>query len=158
MNYLHGKSMRLVLEDDPYHYYEGRFSVNSWASNADYSNITIDYNVKPYKYEQNTSLEDWLWDSFDFEIGVVREYKDIVINKSLRVAIIGGPMKVTPKFHVRLKDPDVPIYVRLDDEETAYSLTEGVNRIITLQIPDGEHSLLFTGNGTVSIEYRGGRL
>ena len=48
-DYIHGQKMRAVLEDDPQYYYEGRFSVNSWKSDKDWSKITIDYNVSPYK-------------------------------------------------------------------------------------------------------------
>ena len=48
-DYLHGKVMRAVLEDDPEYYYEGRFSVNSWKSDKSNSKITINYSVLPYK-------------------------------------------------------------------------------------------------------------
>ena len=41
-DYIHGQKMRAVLEDDPQYYYEGRFSVNSWKSDKDWSKITID--------------------------------------------------------------------------------------------------------------------
>lgn len=50
MQYLHGRYMRMVLEDDPNYYYEGRFSVNSWKSDQNHSTITIDYHVSPYRY------------------------------------------------------------------------------------------------------------
>ena len=50
MNYLHGQTMKAILEDDQEWYYIGRFSVNSWKSNKDYSRIVIDYSVKPFKY------------------------------------------------------------------------------------------------------------
>lgn len=48
-DYLHGQSMRAVMEDDPAYYYEGRFKVSKWKSDKYYSTITIDYNVSPYK-------------------------------------------------------------------------------------------------------------
>jgi len=48
-DYLHGRVMRAVLEDDPEYYYEGRFSVNKWKSDKNYSTISIDYSVFPYK-------------------------------------------------------------------------------------------------------------
>ena len=50
MNYLHGKNMKMILEDDAKYYYEGRFTVKSWSSDKDYSSINIDYNVDPFKY------------------------------------------------------------------------------------------------------------
>ena len=39
-----------------------------------------------------------------------------------------------------------------------YALTAGDNRISGICITDGDNVLTFTGNGTVSIDYRGGRL
>ena len=48
-DYLHGRKMRAVLEDDSEYYYEGRFKVNRWKSDKAYSLITIDYTVAPYK-------------------------------------------------------------------------------------------------------------
>ena len=50
VNYLHGKYMKMRLEDDPDYYYEGRFTVGNWESESWNSSITISYSVKPYKY------------------------------------------------------------------------------------------------------------
>lgn len=49
--YLHGKKHKMVLEDDPNWYYEGRFHIVEWISNNDgtWSDITIGYNLDPYK-------------------------------------------------------------------------------------------------------------
>ncbi len=59
MTYLHGQEFKAVLEDDPAYYYEGRFSVNQWKSDKDYSQIVINYNVEPYKKEiSNTGKEE----------------------------------------------------------------------------------------------------
>lgn len=60
MAYLHGKRMRAVLEDDPGYYYEGRFAVNEWKSEANWSSIVIDYEVDPYKKSLTTEGEQSL--------------------------------------------------------------------------------------------------
>ena len=52
--YLHGKSMKMCLEDDPEYYYEGRFSLSEWKSESWNSKITINYAVKPFKYRIST--------------------------------------------------------------------------------------------------------
>ena len=52
--YLHGKRMKMCLEDDPDYYYEGRFSLNEWNSESWNSTVTINYAVKPYKYHVST--------------------------------------------------------------------------------------------------------
>lgn len=72
MDYLHGQKMKIILEDEPDYYYTGRMTVNQWRSEKNWSKITLDYNVEPFKYELFSSLEDWLWDPFSFIDGVIR--------------------------------------------------------------------------------------
>lgn len=50
LNYLHGKRIKMVLEDDPMYYYIGRFKVSKIQPGANYSGITIEYNLGPFKY------------------------------------------------------------------------------------------------------------
>ncbi len=50
MQFLHGKRVRAVLEDDPDYYYEGRVTVDSWNTNKDWSTISISYSFYPYRY------------------------------------------------------------------------------------------------------------
>ena len=65
-SYLHGKEMKMVLEDDPGFYYEGRFSVTEWRSESWNSRVVINYAVGPYKYRIKDS-QPWLWDPFNFD-------------------------------------------------------------------------------------------
>lgn len=56
MDHLHGKKLRATLEDDPLYYREGRFTVNDWRSEKDYSRIIIGYSVSPYKIKHEESV------------------------------------------------------------------------------------------------------
>lgn len=47
-NFLHGKRMSCMLEDDPTRVYTGRFSVGEWKSDATCSSITISYVLEPF--------------------------------------------------------------------------------------------------------------
>lgn len=49
MNYLHGKKLYAILNDDMNYFYEGRYAVASWRSEKDNSKITINYTLYPYK-------------------------------------------------------------------------------------------------------------
>ena len=84
--FLHGRKLRMVLEDDPEYYYEGRFWVESWDSGNDGSGstITIGYSVDPYKMSILSSLNDWLWDPFNFYNGVIQSsiFNNIVLNST----------------------------------------------------------------------------
>lgn len=48
--------MKMFLEEDDQHYYEGRFYFKGWQTNSDFSQVTIEYRVKPEKYAANI---DW---------------------------------------------------------------------------------------------------
>ena len=151
--YLHGRKLRASLEDDPDYFYEGRFSVNAWKSQKDFSRIVIDYNVGPYKKFFSGTLDDWLWDPFDFEEGMIMDYLDLEVNgpDSLTVEIIGGPQEVVPKITASR-----PMTVKYKGK--IYELEAKLNRIPDMILDEGLNQLIFSGNGHVTIDYRGGSL
>lgn len=155
MDYLHGRKMRATLEDDPSFYYEGRFSINQWKSDPHNSKVTIDYDVSPFKYEAASSLEDWVWDDFNFESGIIREYKDLRVDGSFTLTIMGRRMSVIPSFIVKSDDGKG---LKLEFDGTTYDLPDGTSRVVNIQTVAGRNILKFTGKGTVSVDYRGGCL
>jgi phage-related protein len=56
-NAIHGKAVRIILEDDPRYYYIGEMTVNEWKSDPAYSVVVLDYEVDPYKYSLSSSTE-----------------------------------------------------------------------------------------------------
>ena len=42
--------LKMSLEDDPHYYYIGRFYMKEWSPGQNFSQVTIEYRVKPYKY------------------------------------------------------------------------------------------------------------
>lgn len=155
MDYLHGQRMRVRLDEDPTYYYEGRLQVNEWKSDKVTSTITIEGDVEPYKMEMFSSLEDWEWDSFNFETGIIRDYKEIRVDESLTFTIEGRRKSVVPSFTV-VSDDGSGLQVRFNG--TTYDLPDGTSRVLNIVIKNDTNTLYFTGNGTVSIDYRGGRL
>lgn len=155
LNYLHGQVFKAILMDEPAYYYEGRFTVNEWKSEPHNSKIVINYTVNPYKRDIKTSLEDWEWDPFSFESGIIREYKDLRVDGNMTFIVVGDRMEVTPSFIV---DSDDGEGLDVEFKGTTYHLPDGTSRVINIRMLEGENTLKFTGNGTVSIEYRGGRL
>ena len=171
MDYLHGQTMRAILEDDPEYFYEGRFTVNAWKSDKDYSKIVIDYSVGPYKWSILSSTDDWVWDSFNFQNGVIRTgfFKNIAVTTTKKTmnleAMLFGRAPVCPKLtitsssgrgvNIRFVNPTLGI------DETK-PLPDG-----TMQIPEftffgdlGATLQLWcdTGTAKVSIDFRQGRL
>ena len=159
MNYLHGQQMKVYLEDDPSFYYEGRFNVNTWKSEEHRSEIYIDYDIYPYKIDIQSSSDEWLWDPFNFEIGVIREYSNVRVNGSLVVNFIGSRRPYIPTFKVILDDSSVPISLSWTGlPSKTYGLNNGDNRFPDIKIKNNETVMTFTGQGIISIDYRGGSL
>lgn len=152
MVYLHGQTFKAILEDDPAYFYEGRFSVNQWKSDKDYSQIVINYNVGPYKKEINNTGSDWLWDPFNFETGIIRNYKNLSVLTSLTVVVEGDMMDSIPVIIASASGMQVTY------EGETYNLAKGANMIPQIVLHSGENTLVFTGQGIITIENTGGRL
>lgn len=165
MDYIHGQYVKAVLEDDPEYYYEGRFFVNEWKSDKNWSLITLDYNLKPYKTNIHSTTEEWIWDTFNFETGII--LKDIIVDsteyKWVSLGSLIGRKPVCPIFTVTT---DSSIYVKIYNKELGID-TETVLRNGTYRNPEimlsntngiNEVSLAFKGVGTVSMDFRNGGL
>lgn len=150
-NYLHGQRMRMILEDDPAYYYEGRFKVDSWQTGADRSTITIGYTVGPFKIAVNSSSEPWLWDPFSFETGVIRNYRQIAIDGETSIDIDGRGQPVSPTLTVT---GSLTMSVTRNGETTTFSLVEGTYQAYGFYIYEGPNHITFSGSGTVTIDYR----
>ena len=155
LNYLHGQKLRVIFDEDPNHYYLGRFTVNSWKSSKRTSTIVIEGDVDPYKYDLSGSLEDWEWDTFNFETDYIREYWDLSVDGSLDFIVYGSRMHSVPSFIV---DSDNGTGMQVVFESETYNLQDGRNRVINIVIKEGANELTFVGQGTVSIDYHGGSL
>ena len=64
-------------------------------------------------------------------------------------------MAVTPSFIVNSDDGKG---LRVTFNGTTYNLPDGISRVINIRTTEGENTLKFTGNGKVSVDYRGGCL
>lgn len=49
LNEVHGKRMKITMDDDPNFYYEGRVAVDQWESSEASATIVITAEVEPYK-------------------------------------------------------------------------------------------------------------
>ncbi len=145
LNYLHGKEHYVILEDEPDYQYRGRLTVKSWKSEREYSKVTIDYNLDPFKYNvASSSEEDWLWDDlFDLTI---RYGTFSVTGTKYRTFINEGSKAVTPTFICSSS-------MTVEFNEVTYTLVAGKNYNANLAFQPGDNLMVFTGNGTVEVSY-----
>lgn len=169
MEYLHGQKMNAVLEDDLSWHYEGRFSVDKWKSDSYWSKITIKYRVNPYKWSNEKTTDEWLWDTFNFETGVILTvvFSGLVINSTSAWKSytfkqdMYGTAPVSPKFIVSgagssgIQMRFVNSTIGLDETSTLY---DGTTEILDYMFAGPEVTVYFKGAATVSFEFNVGRL
>jgi hypothetical protein len=149
-NYLHGKRLKAVFDDDISYYYIGRWQVSEPSIDRKSGTFLIVGNCEPYKYDGTYEDGDWLWDPFDFETGYISDRAFDV--DGVFVAMLGGSDKeIIPTITT-----DADMSVTYDG--TAYSLTTGKNKIYDIVISTGITELTFEGTGHVAIDYEGGIL
>jgi hypothetical protein len=156
-NIFHGRKVKVILDSEPDYYFEGRAKVKDTDRSTKICTCLMEIDCDPYKYDRFSSLEDWEWDSFNFETGVIRDsYKDIkVAGNTVQKFIEGSAMPVTLKCIVSNVTGSAN-FVACNGK--AYSLKEGENRFPDVLIGEEGVDLYFTGTYTVSINYRGGSL
>lgn len=159
MSYLHGKRMNLYLDDDPEHYYFGTFSVNALKSDARTNGISIGYDLYPFRRSVVTSYEDWLWDPFNFETGVIKTWKNLTVDGSLTLTVEDCDEPVMPVITASAAMTMVHKWDTYDGtrKTKSYSIPAGTSTP-GFSLKPGNNQLVFTGNGTIGVNYRGGVL
>lgn len=152
LNSYHGQTVTVIPDDDLGYYYYGRAQVQGDVDVvARIGKFTMIVDVQPYKYDVQTSIEDWLWDPFNFETGVIRELKDIQITAdSKTVEILGSGLDVVPIFAVTASND-----LALSYDGKSYPLPVGNTRLPEVRVGGTTKTLTFTGAGTLSIDFRG---
>ena len=56
-DFLHGKALKVVLEEDPSHYYTGRFTVSKPSTGNHNATFAINYVIAPVRYKLDGTQE-----------------------------------------------------------------------------------------------------
>lgn len=133
-NHIHGRKLKITLDEDDDYYYLGRCQINEWSSDKRVGKIVISCDCEPYKYSVRPTTIT------------------AKINGTTYVKVVGKRMTVTPIIEV---SNDMEIIV---DGKSNNLYTNCKNEILDLFIKEGVNTLKFVGNGEVKITYTGGDL
>lgn len=165
LRFLQGKRCKIILDDDPDYYYTGRIAIQEMKPAEQFSTITFDYVVDPYRYPILTMAEyDWPWDNLVIDgsdeslyrgnnkvpfgrilygiFDVVKQKQRTLINET------GGPTEVS----ITVSSVMSVVY-----DGTTYQLSSGTNQQV-FTIPEGSSVVEFFGNGRVTIDYGLGKI
>jgi hypothetical protein len=149
-NYLHGKKMQVILDDDKNFYYYGRCKINQFKSNKTLATLIIECDVEPYKIDVNSAGVPWLWDIFSFVNGIIY-ISEVTVDNSTTVNLINRAKVVSPTFTCSAA-------MKATFKDVVYNLPEGKSKVYDIRLQEGDNYITFSGKGTVQINYKGGSL
>lgn len=156
--YLHGKKMRVSMEEDPAYYYEGICAVSDMAVSKALGKFTITVYADTYKYGVSSSTEDIPWDDVDFETTCFRYLGTLEVTDRLVLTIPKGGVEVVPVINVTSFSSDT-FKIYSNRERVTHNLVVGRNRFPNLTVCGAtDVNLTITGTGTLTIDYREARL
>ena len=182
MRVLQGVNVKMILEDDPLYFYEGRVFVEEFDSRNDgtWSELTLGYELQPYRRSIYASTDnDWLWDPFNFETDVIKSsvFSSIEVTdaananwNNCKVYDFSGlvdRMPVTPEFIVdTFNNSDMTAQLYNTDiygsTWKTFTLPEGQYSLHDLifceQTRESKVKMRFRNPGNVTIKFRSGRL
>lgn len=170
--HLHGKVMRMRLEDDSNYYYEGRFSVSDPSPEEGFSKVTINYRVGPYKWSIFSSVEsNWMWDTFNFNTDTIYDgvYSNIQLNANVTKTItipgsILGTAPIQPLFYLQKNVSGSGWNINMSCNNKAYNsgdIGSSSNYVNDDFVSTGNDLIIYatsTSGGLLSINFRPGRL
>ena len=176
MKFLQGNEVKMFLEDDQKFYYEGQVWVSSWDSRNDgtWSEVTLSYDLQPYRRAIYSSVDDWLWDPFNFETDVIQQTIftriDVDSDDWVEHDFTGliDMMPVMPRFVVTTEEGQ-SIYAQTYNTDLKWDW-KNVNNgdpvgsdtyydcILCETTPESIIKMRFKGHGTVQLDFRSGRL
>ena len=130
-NWLHGRKIKMILDDDPSHYYTGRVQIMSPKSDSYWSTITITAELDPFKYyvyssidypklvengkESTKTYDDTIWDLIDFENGY-GAFSNVLFgnNYTEKYTITAGARPVTPHVFVEMPKYNDVDYMQIE--------------------------------------------
>lgn len=155
-NAIEGKVCRVIFSDDSNYFWKGRIQISSVVNELSIGRFTLSIpECEPYKYDILQSDEDaWIWDTFNFETGVIDDTKEITVNGSKTVTYPKGHMLTVPNILVSNSSN-----LKVKYKDYTINLYNGTNKDPRILLNGDEViSLKFTGQGKVSVIYRGGSL
>ena len=136
LNRLHGKKMRIILDDDPLYFYLGRLHVSNFTSEKGVGTISVECDCDPYKYK---------------------------IDFTVIAQAISGTQAITLTNGRKRAVPEVQIYtasgsIRIEYQGSIWDLGTGVYTLPELELIEGENIVTVTGTGTVTFVWQEGDL
>ena len=132
-NLLNGKRCKIKLDKDSGYYWNGRCSINEYASNKNLRKIVVGATVAPYKLKNN-------------ETNVV-----VLSGTSVAVTLSNCRKTVVPTITCTAE-------TTINFDGNTYTLNAGTHTLLNIELKYGENHVVVTSSGQVKFTYQEGDL
>ena len=132
-NALHGKKMRVILDDDPSFFYVGRLFVTKFTDERNIGVLQIEADCEPYKYK--------------LEKTVVSK----AVSGTTAIKLTNSRKRVVPEITTTAT-------MTIAFNSFSRSVSAGTFVIPELELIAGENTVTVTGTGTITFSYQEGEL
>lgn len=136
-NAVHGKKMRIILDDDPHFYYLGRISVLPFTTNRNIGFVSIECDCEPYKYKTEKTV-----------------VQVVVAENATTVTLPNSRKRAVPEVTI---ETDSSLNIAYQ-ENLIWDLGSGSYTLPELELVEGENVVTVTGSGTITFTYQEGSL
>lgn len=147
-----GRRKKIILDKDVGYYYMGRCtSFSDVTVEGDFASCKVTFRCDPWRYSTQSANDRWKWDPFNFYTDMALDMGTYTVNGRLTKTLNVGENDVYPTITVS-ED------MTLEFEGKTYQLRRGTTTNFDIRLRGSVPNVLtFIGNGTVTIDYRGGR-
>lgn len=131
-NAIHGKKMRIILDDDPLSYYMGRCHVSSFTNDKNIGVVSVECDCEPYKYKLNKTV-------------VSR-----AVNGTEVITLTNGRKRAVPEVVIEAEGS-----IRIEYQgSNIWDLGSGSFTLPELELVEGANAVTVTGTGTITFTWQ----
>lgn len=135
-NALHGKKMRVILDDDPLFYYMGRLHVSSFTTDKGIGTVSIEADCEPYKYK------------------LAKTVVTKAVSGTSTITLTNSRKRAVPEVSIQATGSLNLVY----QQSYIWDLGSGTYTLPELELVEGENSITVTGTGTITFTWQEGSL
>lgn len=135
-NAIHGRKMRVILDDDPLFFWIGRCHVSNFTSDKGIGTITVECDCEPYKYKK--------------DLTVIAQ----AVSGTYAITLTNGRKHAVPEVQIYTEAGSI----RIEHQGNVWDLGTGVYTLPELTLTEGANLVTVTGTGTVTFSWQEGEL
>ena len=134
-NKIHGRKMRVILDDDPLFFWVGRCHVSGFTSEKGIGTVSVEVDCEPYKYKLDHTVMAY------------------AVNGTQAINLINARKRAVPEVQV-FTDTNITV----DFRGNSWTLGKGNYTLPELELTAGDNPVTVTGMGTITFVWKEGEL